>query len=181
MSDTKVYIRCLYVDETMVMEDGASSFKLNCLRCYPRWEPGLYRGVYLSLTYSQMPKGALLHAHLDATVNAEYLLKLALKEPAIHIRVPHAITALNIGSTLPEFLPLPKDQFSGASLSGLTDAAYSDNSWVSIQRARETFDTALGGPEGFDRWVIGSMTINPTEAYKTHNTVTKARFRLPCM
>ncbi|KAG8685812.1 hypothetical protein FRC11_010046 [Ceratobasidium sp. 423] len=33
---------------------------------------------------SQMPKGALLHAHSDAIVDAKYLLQLALDYPSIH-------------------------------------------------------------------------------------------------
>jgi adenosine deaminase CECR1 len=119
-----------------------------------------------------MPKGALLHAHLDATVNAAFLLKLALEHPVIHVRTPNAINGSTFASTLPEFCALPPDQFSD-DISGLTDATYYPDSWVPLWKARETFDLSLGGPEGFDRWVIGAMMINPVEAYGTHNTVTK--------
>ena len=118
-----------------------------------------------------MPKGALLHAHLDATVDAAYLLELALRQPALHVRVPRAVNASNLSSTLPEFRPLPRNQFSD--WSSLTDAAYEPGTWVALKQAREKFDLNLGGPEGFDRWVIGAMVINPKEAYETHNTVTK--------
>ncbi|KXN92283.1 Adenosine deaminase CECR1-A [Leucoagaricus sp. SymC.cos] len=121
---------------------------------------------------SKMPKGALLHAHLDATVDASYLLELALKEPAIHVRVPEPLTAQNIGTTLPEFQPLPVESYNFESVS-LTSSAYTANTWVSIARARETFDPSLGGPAGFDKWVIDAMMIRPSEAYGTHNTVYK--------
>ncbi|KAG6862093.1 hypothetical protein C0995_007223 [Termitomyces sp. Mi166 len=57
---------------------------------------------------SKMPKGALLHCHLDATVNAAVLLKLALKQPALHVRVPKQLTAATIGSLLPTFKALPR-------------------------------------------------------------------------
>lgn len=116
-----------------------------------------------------MPKGALLHSHLDATVNAEFLLKLALKQPAIHVRVNGPLDAAFLN--LPEFRALPEESFSA--LPGLTDPSYTTGSWVSLQNARASFSPRLGGPEGFDRWVIGAMTINPSEAYGTHNTVTK--------
>lgn len=119
----------------------------------------------------QMPKGALLHAHLDATVNAEFLLKLALKHPALHVRVPTRLTVSGLASTLPEFRALPREQFSD--IPSVTDASYEPGAWVSLQNARKSFDSNLGGPGGFDRWVIDSMTINPTEAYNTHNTITK--------
>ena len=55
-----------------------------------------------------MPKGGLLHAHLDATVNAAVLLKLALQQPAIHIRVLTRLTADNLKINLPEFGGLPQ-------------------------------------------------------------------------
>ncbi|KAF9051221.1 Metallo-dependent hydrolase [Hymenopellis radicata] len=120
----------------------------------------------------KMPKGALLHAHLDATVDASFLLNLGLQEPAIHVRVPRVLNAATLDSTLPEFLALPPASFNKHPVS-LTDAEYSPQTWVPIQYARSSFDASLGGPEAFDEWVVRSMTINPAEAYGTHNTVTK--------
>ncbi|THU84805.1 Metallo-dependent hydrolase [Dendrothele bispora CBS 962.96] len=119
----------------------------------------------------QMPKGALLHAHLDATVNVPFLLDLALKQPAIHVRSPVPLDSSNLKSTLPEFQALP--QHVAENVISLTDAQYEPNTWVPIKQARETFGTKLGGPEGFDQWVTGALTIDPSEAYGTHNTVTK--------
>lgn len=118
-----------------------------------------------------MPKGALLHVHLDATVDAATVLKMASKQPAIHVRASQAIHSSNLKSILPEFRPLPRDQFSD--VLSLTDPSYPSNEWVSFKKAREYFDPALGGPEGFDRWTLSAITIDPTEAYGTHNTVTK--------
>jgi adenosine deaminase CECR1 len=118
-----------------------------------------------------MPKGALLHVHLEATVNASVLLELALQQPAIHVSASKPINASTIASTLPEFKALSKDRFSDGV--GLTDPSYVANDWVSIRKAREMFDPALGGPCGFDKWVTGALTISPNEAYKTHNTVSK--------
>ncbi|KAF8891209.1 hypothetical protein BD779DRAFT_1670856 [Infundibulicybe gibba] len=122
----------------------------------------------------KMPKGALLHSHLDATVNAEFLLKLALAQPALHVRVTQPLSPGNLRGSmavLPEFRALPQESFSDAS--SLTDHDYVPGTWVSMQRARGTFDPNLGGPEGFDKWTVGSMTIHPLEAYGTHNTISK--------
>ncbi|KAJ7272018.1 hypothetical protein B0H12DRAFT_1092439 [Mycena haematopus] len=121
---------------------------------------------------AKMPKGGLLHAHLDATVNVDVLLKLALEQPALHIRTTEPLSALNVSKTLPEFKPLPKELFTNSDVA-LTHPSYVPNTWVSLKNARDTFDPALGGPDGFDQWVIGAMTINPSEAYQTHNTVDK--------
>ena len=117
-----------------------------------------------------MPKGALLHAHLDATVNPETLLKIALQFPVFHVRVHEPLSIPNLSTNLPEFKPLPPDHVSD--LSSLTEASYPLGSWVPLHKARDTF--MFGGQEGFDKWVIGALTINPAEAYGTHNTVKKA-------
>ena len=118
-----------------------------------------------------MPKGALLHAHLDAMVNASVLLKLALDQPAIHVRVPIALTPSDMNAILPEFKGLPQSEFTDAA--SITAPDYRPGTWVPIRHARESFDAQLGGPEGFDAWVIGAMMINPNEAYGTHNSVKK--------
>jgi adenosine deaminase CECR1 len=120
-----------------------------------------------------MPKGALLHSHFDATVDVSFLLEIALKEPAMHVRVAEPLTAQTIGSILPQFSALPAEfhNFQGPNL---TSENYTPNTWVNIAKAREMF--ALGGPQGFDKWVIGAMMIRPAEAYGTHNTITKVPF-----
>ncbi|KAI0820220.1 Metallo-dependent hydrolase [Trametes gibbosa] len=120
---------------------------------------------------SKMPKGALLHSHLDATVNARVLLRLALKHRAIHVRASVPLTKDSIRTTLPEFWPLPHDKWT--ELESLTDIAYEPGTWVPLAKARETFDQELGGPEGFDEWVVSALTIDPSEAYVTHNTTAK--------
>jgi len=128
--------------------------------------------IFLSLTtHMQMPKGALLHAHLEGTVDKRYLLELALKEPSIHIRTPCVVTAGNSTTTLPEFIPFKEAQLSQCA--SVTDVEYPGNSWLPLHQARASF--TLGGPEGFDQWVVGAMSINPVEAYGTHNTVPKVR------
>ena len=124
-----------------------------------------------------MPKGALLHCHLDATVNAKFLLKLALQQPAIHVSVPTPVSPLNastLGDVLPKFRALPADEFT--TFASLTSESYGPGTWVSLRAARENFPLELGGPEGFDKWVISSMTISPAEAYQTHNSVKKVRY-----
>lgn len=116
-----------------------------------------------------MPKGALLHAHLDATVDALWVLHQALKYPAIHVRTAVPINAQTIKTTLPEFRVLPESEI--ISLQSLTDPSYPENGWVPLRSARQNF--ALGGPEAFDNWYIASTTVDPAEAYGTHPTVTK--------
>ncbi|EIW51769.1 uncharacterized protein TRAVEDRAFT_54195 [Trametes versicolor FP-101664 SS1] len=57
---------------------------------------------------AEMHKDALLHSHLDATVNARVLLNIALKHLAIHVRTSTQFTAQTIYYTvLSIFGPLP--------------------------------------------------------------------------
>lgn len=116
-----------------------------------------------------MPKGALLHAHLDAMVNVNVLLRLALDQPAMHVRASLRLTESSVKALLPEFKALPRN----TNLTSLTDDSYSGGEWVPLQCARDTFDASLGGPVGFDEWVTKALTINPSEAYGTHDTLTK--------
>ncbi|KAJ7709654.1 adenosine deaminase-related growth [Mycena rosella] len=109
-----------------------------------------------------IPKGGLLHAHLEATVNAEYVLKIALEQPALHVRSTAPHSALNLSKILPQFSPFPRKMFTDSD-TALTDTFYSPDTWVSLKKARASFDPALGGPAGFDKWVIAAMVISPAE------------------
>lgn len=114
-----------------------------------------------------MPKGALLHVHLDLAVDARSLLRLALLHRSIHIRSPEVITSVNLPSVVPEVKPLDPD-FKAESFS-LTDSTYIPDSWAPLHRARELFSKDLGGSQGFDKWVTDHMVINASAAYVTHN------------
>lgn len=115
-----------------------------------------------------MPKGGLLHIHLGATVRADILLKMGLSYPAMHVRASTPINETTTKTTLPIFSALPEEE--RTTILSLTDSEYKADTWVPIQNARSNFSPDLGGPQGFDRWVIDAMTINPSEAYGTHNT-----------
>ncbi|KAI0658804.1 Metallo-dependent hydrolase [Cubamyces menziesii] len=120
---------------------------------------------------SEMPKGGLLHAHLDATVRVDVLLDFAMQQPAMHVRVSDRLTSGTLKTILPEFRALPKQDWTTAP--SLTDPSYSPGDWVPLQNARNNFSPDMDGPEGFDRWVIDALMINPSEAYGTHNTTAK--------
>ncbi|KAG8217612.1 hypothetical protein J3R82DRAFT_5764 [Butyriboletus roseoflavus] len=97
-----------------------------------------------SFRKQRMPKGVLLHVHQYVTVEAGFLLELALQQPAIHIQCPECSCGITD-----------------------SDAAYASvpNTWVKMRTARETFDSSLGGAEGFDKWIVcTTFVINPSEA-----------------
>lgn len=49
----------------------------------------------------KMPKGALLHAHMDAMVDFDFLFDLLLATPGIHIHCVHGISTANEYETAP--------------------------------------------------------------------------------
>jgi adenosine deaminase CECR1 len=116
---------------------------------------------------TKMPKGALLHVHLDLTVNGNTLLALALQQTSIHICASARVTPGSIKSVEIEFRPLPSS-FVPQCIS-LCLPTYKAGEWIPLRRAREQFDAGLGGTQGFDRWVASCLTINPSDAYVTHN------------
>ena len=120
-----------------------------------------------------MPKGGLLHLHPDASVAAPVLLQIALKHPAVHVRANVRLTTETLADAVPEFRGLPPDEWTTGT--SITSEDYELGTWVPLARARETFDAALGGPEGFDRWACAAMTISPREAYGTYDTTDKVR------
>lgn len=117
-----------------------------------------------------MPKGGLLHVHLDATVDVSLLLQFALEHSAIHVRSTAPLTTDKATSLLPlpEFRPLPVSEYGKGF--DIASPEYVPNTWIPLKDARQACSL---GTAVFDQWVVGAMTIDPEEAYKTHNTVTK--------
>jgi adenosine deaminase CECR1 len=126
-----------------------------------------------------MPKGGLLHVHQNASVEASTLLELALGHPAIHICVSEPLNAVSLKTLLPEIQPIPVEQYPAADVVGITDSSYAGG-WVPLKKARELFDIALGGPEGFDKWVLSAFMISSSDAYNTYNTPMKVSSILTC-
>ncbi|KAF8511122.1 hypothetical protein BU17DRAFT_54841 [Hysterangium stoloniferum] len=115
-----------------------------------------------------MPKGAMLHAHLDATVDVSLVLKIALEHPAIHVRSSTYLSVDEATRQLPEFRALPVSEYGTSA--DIASSTYVPDSWIPFKEARQACSLGI---EAFDQWVIQAMTISPTEAYKTHSTVTK--------
>ena len=87
----------------------------------------------------QMPKGALLHAHLDATVDVNFLLRRVLEQDLIYVRASAPLTTLSpTTNVLPEFSPFPKSEVKPSAVQNLTDPSY-DGGCVPVKVARESF------------------------------------------
>jgi len=85
----------------------------------------------------EMPKGALLHAHLDATIDVNFMLNRILEQEALYVRTPAPLTALSpTANVIPEISPFPKSEVKLSAIQSLTDASY-DGEWIPVNVARE--------------------------------------------
>ncbi|KAK1749941.1 adenosine deaminase-related growth factor [Echria macrotheca] len=112
----------------------------------------------------RMPKGALLHAHLNAMVDVDYLLDLTLSTPGMHISSSAPLTspsALTNASLSIRFRnPL-------ASVPSLYEESYVSNSYVPLTHAADTFPS--GGRAGFVAWFKSRCVLSSTDAAEQHH------------
>jgi adenosine deaminase CECR1 len=128
-----------------------------------------------------MPKGGLLHAHFDATVDIRELMTIARGQSNIYIRItkpfPPDIAAIasanSLDLPLANFTTLRTDKADNTMAVSLTSPDYALGTWIQMNTARESFPKELGGVLGFDDWLYRSLTIDPVEAYETHSSVSR--------
>ncbi|CAE6420102.1 unnamed protein product [Rhizoctonia solani] len=124
----------------------------------------------------QIPKGGLLRGHMNTMCDVGFIYSLALEYPAIHVRVNSRITS-DDPLPIPEFKPLsPELVVEHANMPSLTRADYVLGTWVPLDKARNEF--SHGGPEAFDKWIVGSLALSAEEGGKVPNTSIKAHERL---
>ncbi|QKX63346.1 uncharacterized protein TRUGW13939_10516 [Talaromyces rugulosus] len=118
----------------------------------------------------QMPKGSLLHAHLDAMFDVDFLIDQAFDTPGIHISAPAPLlTEQDL-----EVAPLTF-QYSSTPLAAsenkepVWSKEYSPSSLIHIRKAATTFPN--GGEEGFRKWLRGRMVISAEHSYQHHHGV----------
>ncbi|KAI2624123.1 adenosine/AMP deaminase [Xylaria nigripes] len=114
----------------------------------------------------RMPKGALLHAHLDGMVDFDFLYDVLLETPGMHI---FADRPLNSPAALEEavlafrYFRTPRTDHDIWADSYVTDTP------VLLTQAVETFPN--GDKKGFRKWLHNRATISQTEAFEQHHGV----------
>ncbi|TQW00733.1 CECR1 family adenosine deaminase [Cordyceps javanica] len=115
----------------------------------------------------QMPKGSLLHAHLEAMVDFEYLVRELLKLPNIHIASDRPLAspeALEQG--LVTFRYRAKERLQGSSV---WNADYKKDKFLLLTKMADEFPE--GGRDGFIRWLTGRCTLHPQDARHQHHGI----------
>lgn len=112
----------------------------------------------------KMPKGALLHSHFDAMVDADWLIDQALAIEGMTISAEHSMFS-------PEARRVGSFRFKYSKL-GSVDATsiwsedYQAKQWVPVRQVAEAFPE--GGLEEFKAWLRERCTITVEESLQPH-------------
>ncbi|KAI0435861.1 adenosine deaminase-related growth factor [Xylaria telfairii] len=114
----------------------------------------------------RMPKGALLHAHIDAMVDFDFLFAVLLETPGMHILsdlpLSDAATLENAAVKF-RFFKTPRTD------GDIWADAYVAQTPLLLTQAADAFPD--GGRPGFLKWLYSRATISRTEAVEQHHGV----------
>lgn len=117
----------------------------------------------------QLPKGSILHAHLDAIVDLDFVFATLLDEPGMHINAPEthlATKPLRDDAVVSfRFFRTPRN----TTMSIWDAKSYVPGEYVPLGRAADTFPD--GGREGWIRWLKSKTTISETDSIQQHHGV----------
>ncbi|KAL4875599.1 hypothetical protein BJY04DRAFT_154424 [Aspergillus karnatakaensis] len=113
-----------------------------------------------------MPKGTLLHAHMEAMIDIDWMLDQALEIPGFYITsaAPLHADAEWSATFAFQYRPGAQDQIS----TNIWQSDYTPNQPVPINDAAKAFP---GGVDAFKAWAISMMTINSQEALEHHHGI----------
>ncbi|KAI9369031.1 hypothetical protein BJX61DRAFT_183870 [Aspergillus egyptiacus] len=118
---------------------------------------------------SAMPKGCLLHAHMEAMIDIYWLIDQALELPGFYIASP---VPLCPGETKRWVEPFAFHYRPGTGqdrgASNIWQSDYTPNQLVPVPEAAQAYP---GGVAAFKAWAIARMTINEEEALQHHRGI----------
>ena len=115
----------------------------------------------------KLPKGALLHAHMDAMVDFDFLFDTLLQTPGMHIHCMHPISSPEEFEVAPvKFRFLKKETLSKKSI---WSSEYFANTPTLLTAAADSFPN--GGRPGFLAWLKDRCTITNSESIEHHHGV----------
>ncbi|KAH8701644.1 putative CECR1 family adenosine deaminase [Talaromyces proteolyticus] len=115
----------------------------------------------------RMPKGSLLHAHLDAMFDLDFLIDQAFETPGIHMSAPAPLLTKQDFEIAPfsfQYSSTPSDD-----KESIWAKEYQASSLINIQGAAATFPN--GGEDGFRKWLKGRMMLSAEHSYYHHHGV----------
>lgn len=118
----------------------------------------------------KMPKGSLLHAHMDAMFDINFLIDQAFSTPGIHMFAPKPLTTAKEYEEAPVFFQYSSQPLEASEQKpSIWSETYEASSLISIQTAASTFPN--GGKEGFRHWLTTRCVLSPEHSYHHHHGV----------
>ncbi|KAF5610797.1 adenosine deaminase [Fusarium subglutinans] len=114
----------------------------------------------------RMPKGALLHAHMDAMVNFDFLFDELLKMPGMHMCSDRP---LNTEESREDAVPSFRYRTKADSDGSIWEENYKPGAFVPLPKAADEFPH--GGRSGFLKWLKGRCTLSVTDSHEQHHGV----------
>lgn len=112
----------------------------------------------------RMPKGALLHCHLEAMVDLDWALDEAFATEGIHITSPQHLSSANARLKAPFSFTYAKTR--NADNPSIWSESYLPDTPIPLSAAAESFPET--GRQGFLKWVKSRCTITDEEHLKHH-------------
>lgn len=115
----------------------------------------------------RMPKGALLHSHLEAMVDLDWLLDAIYEMDGMHIRATAPLQTANELLKVPFLFQYCKSTTSEAH--SIWTESYSPSTPIPVKQAAQSFSG--GGKEEFLKWLKTRLTITAEDSLKHHDGV----------
>ncbi|PBP22780.1 cat eye syndrome critical region protein [Diplocarpon rosae] len=112
----------------------------------------------------KMPKGALLHCHLGATVELEWVFETAISTPGMVISASEALNDAESRERAVVKIEFSKSLEIGES--SIWQGAYNTYAKIPLKTSAQTFPD--GGKVGFLKWIKDRCSVTQTEAVQHH-------------
>lgn len=113
----------------------------------------------------KMPKGCLLHAHLDATVEFDFVLEELLKMPNMHMSSDRPLdTPEALENGFPKFRYRHKEVTDGS----IWDKDYTPEKFILLTKCADDFP---GGRAAFLKWLKGRCVLSLSDSHEQHHGI----------
>jgi adenosine deaminase CECR1 len=118
----------------------------------------------------RMPKGCLLHAHMDAMVDFDYLFEILLAEPGMHLSSPAGNLAQASDKEVTKLSFRYRTQTTPVEkAASIWTADYVPGTFVLLSAAADAFPA--GGRPGFVKWLKEKCIISLMDSVEQHHGV----------
>ena len=115
-----------------------------------------------------MPKGSLLHAHLDAMFDIDFLIDQAFSTPGIHLWAPQPLLLQKDFDEAPFYFRYASSPI-GAGGGSVWSENYKPSSLIDIHTAAASFPN--GGEAGFRTWLRSRCVLTPAHSFYHYHGV----------